>query len=128
MIVGMGNDLASIDRIERVLERQGLAFAERILTTNELARFGQFSKPRAKAAFLAKRFAAKEAASKALGTGIAEGVSFQHFEVNNNAKGAPELTLTEVALEKFNALGACRCHITLSDEREYAQAFVIYER
>jgi holo-[acyl-carrier protein] synthase len=78
-------------------------------------------------AWLAKRFAAKEAASKALGTGIGEGVSWKHIEVLNDALGAPTLSLSEAALARAHALQATRWHVSLSDERGCALAFVILE-
>ena len=80
-----------------------------------------------KSRFLAKRFAAKEAASKALGTGIAGGVTFQDFQVSNDSKGKPMLTLTSKAKEIAEQQGAMNYRLSLSDERHYAVATVIFE-
>ncbi|CAM2940648.1 holo-ACP synthase [Vibrio rarus] len=124
-IVGLGTDISEIERIEKALNRSGVAFAERILTETEMATFEQMKH---KAKFLAKRFAAKEAASKALGTGIANGVSFQDFTVTNDSRGKPELLLAGKALEISRQLGVTHVHLSISDERHYAVATVIVER
>ncbi len=124
MIVGVGSDLVHISRIEAVLERQGEAFARRILCPEELETFCQKNKARQKAAFLAKRFAAKEALSKALKTGIGK-VSWQHILVSNSPGGAPEISLSGQALTVFKALGGESIHLSLSDEQDMALAFVV---
>ncbi|GEA62452.1 holo-ACP synthase [Vibrio comitans] len=124
-IVGLGTDIAEIERVEKALNRTGVSFAERILTEVEMERFHQLT---SKAKFLAKRFAAKEAASKALGTGIAKGVSFQDFTISNDALGKPELLLSGKALEISQQLGVAHIHLSISDERHYAVATVILER
>ncbi|OUS02707.1 holo-ACP synthase [Gammaproteobacteria bacterium 54_18_T64] len=124
MIVGIGSDLVHISRIEAVLERRGEAFAKRILRPEELLSFTQKNTARSQAAFLAKRFAAKEAVSKALKTGIGE-VSWQHILVSNTASGAPEITLSDNALLACRALGAETIHLSLSDEQDMALAFVV---
>ncbi|GGA74792.1 holo-[acyl-carrier-protein] synthase [Neiella marina] len=123
-IIGLGNDLVEIDRIEQVLQRTPDRFAARVLTPNELRQFQQHKQP---ARFLAKRFAAKEAAAKAIGTGIAAGVTFQDFEVSNNAAGRPLLTLSGQALQLANAQAITNCWLSLSDERHYALATVVLE-
>ncbi|MFA0084138.1 holo-ACP synthase [Vibrio sp. 10N.286.49.C2] len=124
-ILGLGTDIAEIERIEKALNRSGDAFAKRILTTSEWETFHSLKQ---KGRFLAKRFAAKEAASKALGTGIAHGVSFQDFTIANDEHGKPTLTLTKKAAEIAASLGATSVHLTISDERHYAVATVIIER
>ncbi len=124
MIVGLGTDIAEIERIEKALNRSGDAFAQRILTENELQVFIQLKQ---RGRYLAKRFAAKEAASKALGTGIAHGVSFQDFEISNDDNGKPVLTLSGKALQIAQASAVQNLHITISDERHYAVATVILE-
>ena len=91
MVVNIGTDIVEIARMTDILERQSDSFAKRVLTSNELQRY-QASQN--KAAYLAKRFAAKEAIAKALGTGIGHGVSFQDMNIINNAKGAPEVVLS----------------------------------
>lgn len=125
MIVGIGTDIIEIERVQAMLDRHGDRLPQRILSALEMQRFGQVAQ---KVPWLAKRFAAKEAAAKALGTGIGEGVSWKHIEVVNDALGAPRLNLHEVALERAKALGADRFHLSLSDERAFAVAYVILER
>lgn len=123
MIVGIGTDIVAIARIQKALERNGEAFARRILTESELA---VFQARKSAIIYLASRFAAKEAAAKALGTGIGK-VSFQDLEIRSLKTGAPQLVFYGEALRLQRALGITRLHISLSDEREYAQAFVILE-
>ncbi|MEI8655275.1 MULTISPECIES: holo-ACP synthase [Vibrio] len=124
MIVGLGTDIAEIERIEKALNRSGDAFAQRILTESELEVFTNLKQ---KGRYLAKRFAAKEAASKALGTGIAHGVSFQDFEISNDENGKPVLTLSGKAQKIAQASSVRSVHLTISDERHYAVATVILE-
>ncbi len=124
MIIGLGTDIAEIERIEKALNRSGEAFAQRILTQQELETFNSLKQ---QGRFLAKRFAAKEAASKALGTGIAHGVSFQDFEISNDDNGKPVLILSGKALQIAQASAVQNLHITISDERHYAVATVILE-
>ncbi len=123
-ICGLGTDIAEIERVEKALARTGEPFARRILTEFEFARF---SETKQQAKFLAKRFAAKEAASKALGTGIAQGISFQDFNVSNDELGKPLMSLSGKALERAELLGAKHVHLSISDERHYAVATVILE-
>ncbi len=123
-IVGLGTDIAEIERIEKALNRSGEAFARRILSDKEWLVFSQLKQ---KGRFLAKRFAAKEAASKALGTGIAKGVTFHDFEVGNDELGKPVLSLTGKAKELADQMSVASTHITISDERHYAVATVIFE-
>ncbi|TDO96359.1 holo-ACP synthase [Marinomonas balearica] len=125
MIIGIGTDLVEIVRIRDSYERLGDRFARRILTEGEFERLKTFENKALAAAFLAKRFAAKEAAVKALGTGIGRGVSFQHFEVKNLESGQPVLTADKEISDRFDKPIAW--HLSLTDEREYAQAFVILE-
>ncbi|MCE7599544.1 holo-ACP synthase [Vibrio fluvialis] len=124
MIVGLGTDIAEIERIEKALARSGRAFAERILTPQELT---QFDGLKQQGRYLAKRFAAKEAASKALGTGIAHGVSFQDFAISNDDNGKPLLSLSGKAAELARRSQVASVHLTISDERHYAVATVILE-
>jgi holo-[acyl-carrier protein] synthase len=121
-IVGIGTDIVSIARIEKALERNS-EFAERVLTPAEMKEFAAAAKP---AAFVAKRFAAKEAAAKALGTGIGE-VSFQHIYIDHTPAGQPLLRLFDKADEQAGVLGARSFHISISDEREFAVAYVVLE-
>ncbi len=122
MIRGVGTDIVEIARIESSLERLGEAFANRILTSTEMTDFKRAALPNH---FLAKRFAAKEAMGKALGTGIGQGVSWQHMEVVHDALGAPAFRLTDRAAERLAELGASSHYLSISDERTYAVAFVV---
>ncbi|MCC5879228.1 MAG: holo-ACP synthase [Idiomarina sp.] len=119
-IVGIGTDIVSIRRIEQVLARNP-DFALRVLTPAELERYANHPKP---AAFLAKRWAAKEAAAKALGTGIGK-VSFQHILISNHDSGQPRLEFFAAAQEQASCLGACHFHLSISDEQDYAIAYVV---
>jgi len=132
MIIGLGVDLCDIRRIERTLERYGDRFARRCFT--EIER--QKANGRAhRAATYAKRFAAKEATAKALGTGLARGVWFQDIGVVNDAAGKPGVELKGAAAARLADLcarlapaGATpRVHLTLTDEYPYAQAQVLIE-
>ena len=124
-VIGIGTDIVEIERLTAMAEPVFMRLAERVLTPNELQRMASLKTP---AAFLAKRWAGKEAAAKALGTGIADGVSFQHIEITAHSSGKPELELSERALELAKALGANQWHISLSDERQYATAFVVLSK
>lgn len=123
MIKGIGTDLVLLSRIEAVLERQGERFAQRILTPAELARFRGHAQP---ARYLAKRYAAKEAILKALGTGLARGMSWQHMQIDNDQHGAPVVVLSGVALQRLEQGGGGRMLLSLSDEREQALAFALW--
>jgi holo-[acyl-carrier protein] synthase len=126
MIVGMGSDLVDVRRIERMIARYGERFLDRIFTTEERAR----SDGRARRAeSYAKRFAAKEACAKALGTGFRAGVFFRDLGVVNNRGGRPTMRLTGGAAERLARLMPAACEaqidITLTDEGQLAQAVVI---
>ena len=123
-IVGIGTDIVEISRLERQLQRSP-RLAERILTEHELRLFQDHPFP---ARYLAKRFAVKEAASKALGTGIGRGVSFQQFETRNDDFGRPLLTLSGKAQEISGTPAHTQVHVSISDEQHYAVATVIIER
>ena len=121
-VVGIGTDIVDIRRIEKMSTKMQINLAKRVLVASELSRYHEH--PQA-IAFLAKRWAAKEAAAKALGTGIADGVSFQHFIIHSLPTGQPKLELTAQALTFAQQLGANTWHISLSDEKHYASAFVV---
>ncbi|MGJ8679864.1 holo-ACP synthase [Paraglaciecola sp.] len=123
MIAGLGTDIVEISRIEKLLANSH-RLAERILTTAELTVFKQH---KFKARYLAKRFAAKEAAAKALGTGIANGVSFQDIEVENLSSGQPILKLSGKFAQICEQTSINRSFISISDEQHYATATVILE-
>lgn len=123
-IKGVGTDIVEISRIKRIFKKYPKGFAERILHRNELKVLRGHKSPKT---FLAKRFSAKEAVAKALGTGIAQGVAFQDIEISNNENGQPILTLHGKTLEIATALGVKNNFISLSDERSYAIAYVVLE-
>ncbi|MDF4856698.1 holo-ACP synthase, partial [Vibrio parahaemolyticus] len=108
----------------KALGRSGEPFARRILSEDEMAKFSQLKQ---QGRYLAKRFAAKEAASKALGTGIAQGVTFHDFTVSNDELGKPVLMLSGVAQKMAQTMGVNHVHLSISDERHYAVATVILE-
>lgn len=129
MIIGIGSDLCSIARIQASLDRFGARFEQRVFTEVELAKAAR--RPLNRAATLAKRFAAKEAFSKAVGTGFKRGVFMRDIGVVNAASGAPTLALTGGAKARLDALmppgHAPHIHLTLTDDHPWAQAFVIIE-
>lgn len=129
MIIGVGADLCNIERIQTSLTRYGARFEERIFTAGEQERAR--SRPFTAAGTYAKRFAAKEAFSKAIGTGFRGGVTMKDIEVVTDAAGAPTLTLTGGARARLAAMTPAghkpRIHLTLTDDHPWAQAFVIIE-
>ncbi|MGE6739036.1 holo-ACP synthase [Allorhizobium pseudoryzae] len=128
MIIGMGSDLIDIRRVEKSIERFGERFTHRCFTDIE-RRKSDGRKMRA--ASYAKRFAAKEACSKALGTGLAQGVFWKDMGVVNLPSGKPTMALTNGAAERLSALlpagHEAVIHLTITDEFPYAQAFVVIE-
>ena len=129
MIIGMGSDLCNIERIANSLERYGVRFENRVFTETEIAKARR--RPFTIAGTYAKRFAAKEAFSKAVGTGFKRGVFMKDIGVVNAPSGAPTLALTGGAalrLEEITPRGhEARIHLTLTDDHPWAQAFVIIE-
>jgi holo-[acyl-carrier protein] synthase len=127
VIVGIGNDICDIRRIEKSLERFGDRFVNRVFTDVEKGKAAR--RPFTRAGTLAKRFAAKEAFSKAVGTGFKRGVFMKDIGVVNLASGQPTLALTGGAKARLDALApeghAIDIHLTLTDEYPWAQAFVI---
>ncbi|MFP1724421.1 holo-ACP synthase [Lonsdalea quercina] len=123
-ILGLGTDIVEIARIEATVERSGDRLARRILSDAEWGIYREHQQP---IRFLAKRFAVKEAASKAFGTGIRQGLAFAQFEVFNNDLGKPCLRFLGRAAEFAQALGVRHVHVSLADERRYACATVIVE-
>ena len=127
MIIGMGSDLCSIERIQAALDRHGERFEQRCFTEIERAKAAR--RPFSRAGTYAKRFAAKEAFSKAVGTGFKRGVYMKDIGVVNAPSGAPTLRLTGGAKARLDALvpegHAIEVHLTLTDDHPWAQAFVI---
>ena len=124
MIYGVGTDVVEIERIRRAIERFGERFAQRILCPPELERFKNH---RLKANYLAKRFAAKEAFTKALGTGIHAPANWHGLWVSNLRSGKPVLEFTDALQAFLKRKGVTAAHVSLSDEKGVAFATVILE-
>jgi len=121
MIYGIGTDIVHINRMHENLDKYGDKFARRILTDSE---FSEFKDKTDKAAFLAKRFAAKEATAKAMGTGFSGGLSLHHIGVEHDDAGKPVLVFLDVAEKFLLEKKIKQTHLSLADERDYAVAFV----
>ena len=124
-MIGIGTDILEIQRLEQALTRSGEPFLKRILTPAELELASR--KGAAAIGFYAGRWAAKEAVSKMLGTGIGKDCSFQDISVLNEESGAPYIILSGAAKAKADALGITKIHISLSHEEHYCLAMVIGE-
>ncbi len=128
MIIGLGSDLVDIRRIEAVIAKHGERFLERVFTPTERAKAERRTE-RVRASTYAKRFAAKEAASKALGTGFRDGVFFRDLGVVNLRSGQPTLALTGGAAERLAAITppghTAQVALTMTDEYPYANAVVV---
>jgi holo-[acyl-carrier protein] synthase len=122
MALAIGTDIVEIKRIADVVERQGDKFVQRILCEPERQEYQRLNYD---VSYLAKRFAAKEAVAKALGTGIGRGVSFQEILIVKNASGAPGVELSGGALQAMMALKGQQMLLSLSDERHYALAYAM---
>lgn len=124
MVIGTGIDIIEISRIQDAIDRNGVLFLRRIFTPLEQ----EYCQARHLSAMhYAGRFAAKEAAFKALGTGWAGKIRWVDVEVESGAGGPPKLNLFGVAAERFSALGATKAHLSISHSRDYAVAMVIFE-
>jgi holo-[acyl-carrier protein] synthase len=124
MIFGIGTDIVEVTRIEASITQFGHDFAKRILADSEMA---SYEKSAIKARFLAKRFAAKEAFSKALGTGLRAPCTFQHIAVGHDDLGKPILQLADELQAFLTAKNVTKTHISISDEKNLAAAFVVLE-
>ena len=124
MILGIGTDIARVARFEAALSRRGERLAGRLLGELERERLNEQVRP---AAFLAKRFAAKEAFVKALGTGLRLGMRWTEIQVTNDALGRPALLLSGKAHDLAEAAGVRATHLSISDEDLLAVAFVVLE-
>ncbi len=128
MILGIGTDLANIERIEQTLARFGDRFRDRVFTPAEQAKA---DRRRDTAGTFAKRWAAKEACSKALGTGLRMGIAWKDMSVSNLATGQPQMHLTGWAAERLREMTPeghhALVHVTLTDDHPWAQAFVVIE-
>lgn len=126
-ISGIGVDIVDIRRITRSVSRFGSRLEKRILAGSELERIETTMPLQARAAYLARQFAAKEAVSKALGTGMRQGISFSQIQVLRRTSGAPYVVLTGAAEARARQSGIESVHISLSDERNYAMAYAVAE-
>ncbi len=125
MIVGVGTDIVDVERIAKVYNKQGEAFSKRLLSADELLELESQYYPER---FLAKRWALKEAVSKALGTGIAQGVCFKDMTIGHKPSGQPILLLAGRTLAKADSLGITDWSISVSDEKHHTVAFVVAEQ
>jgi len=125
VIAGIGTDLCDIGRVQRALDRFGDRFARKVLVEAEYERFRRHRKP---AAYLAKRFAAKEAFSKAMGTGIHFPVNWHNVSVENERSGRPVLRFSPPLARLLESRGITAAHVSLTDEIGMASAFVILEK
>lgn len=125
MIIGIGTDIVSCKRIQNSYEKFGESFLSHTLTEKEKAQMPKGKKHLPQ--WLAARFAVKEAAVKALGTGFSHGISALHIEVLREQGEAPYLTFLNKALEKTKSLGVKTSHVSYSHEKEFAIAYVILE-
>lgn len=121
MIYGIGTDLVRVARMQENLDRYGEKFARRILTDNE---FDEYRGHRQPAHFMARRFAAKEATAKAMGTGFSDGLSLRHIGVRHDGKGRPFIEYAGRGKEMCNELGISGSHLSIADDSDYAIAFV----
>jgi len=123
-VVGIGTDMVAVERIARMQDAHGERLAVRLLAPAELA---EYQDTESKAAFLARRFAAKEAAAKALGCGIGGRAGFHDLVVTHTPAGAPLLKLSGVARKTAAALEVTATHLSITDEQDHAMAFVVLE-
>jgi len=125
MIYGIGTDVVEVKRIKGAIERFGDAVAKKILNNAE---YSIYNKTKVKENFLAKRFAAKEAFAKALGTGFRGLVTLKSIEVTNNSLGKPSIKMTAGLQDLVDSLDIKSCYLSISDEKNIAVAFVVLER
>ena len=124
MILGIGTDIADCVRVGSIYAKHGHHFVKNILTPSELERMASFKDPKE---FIAGRWAAKEAFSKALGTGMCADCAFVEIEVLSDDRGKPFIRLFSATAETARRLGVGRIHVSISHEREMATAFVVLE-
>ncbi len=125
-VVGIGSDIVSINRIRRLWEKYPVKFSQRVLSVEERSKLEGTTKP---VAFIAKRFAAKEALAKALGIGFQpNGILLSEISVKNDALGCPYIECNGRALLELNKRVVTKIHLSMSDEQEYALAFIILSK
>ncbi|WP_168464482.1 holo-[acyl-carrier-protein] synthase [Wolbachia endosymbiont of Ctenocephalides felis wCfeT] len=120
MIYGIGTDIVYISRISKILQKYGEKFLKKIYTEQEIEISKKYSSQEMQARYFAKRFAAKEAFVKALGTGFSEGIVMKDIAIHSDAKGKPYITISKDLISKHYII-----HLSLSDDEDYAIAFVI---
>lgn len=125
MIYGIGTDIVSVARIEAAIARHGMAFPTRILTAQEFQEYTRQSRP---AQFLGKRFAAKEAVAKAIGSGLRHPVGWQQITVSHDDAGKPFFLFSSELASYLQQKGVGHHHLSMSDEHEMAVAFVVLEK
>lgn len=125
MIFGIGTDIVAYDRIERLHEKYGENFAGRVLSPDEMHELHSHPQP---ARLLMKRFAAKEALAKAAGSGLRHPLTMHNVSVTHDALGKPGFVFDGELTAHFAGLGVVRHHLSISDEREHAVAFVVLEK
>lgn len=125
MIVGTGLDIVEIQRVQKIYERFGDVFAKRILSRDE---YRDYEKSNFPVHFLARRFAAKEAVAKSLGTGFSKGLTLNMIGVGHDESGRPIIQLYDKAKEFASRMEVKNSWISISDERNYAAAFVVMEK
>ena len=124
-IFGIGTDIVAIERFKKILARHPTRICEKILSHQEITLFGASKQP---SHFLAKRWATKEAFVKALGTGFRDGILMTDCETQHDELGKPSLNIRGKSAKKMATLGIKHCHLSVSDENDYAIAFVILTR
>ncbi len=125
MIFGIGTDIVSYSRIRGLYEQYGERFAQRLLSETEMAGYSASADP---ARYLMKRFAAKEAFAKAMGTGLRGNVTLRSISVGHDELGKPLLAFDETLANHVERMGVTRHHLSLSDEKDVAVAFVVLEK
>jgi len=125
MIYGIGTDIVEVKRIKEALNKYGVALAKKILTSQELL---TYKKTEGKENFLAKRFAAKEAFAKAMGTGMRSPVNFKSIEIIHDSLGKPKIKTIPKLTLLVKSHNIKHCHLSISDEKNIAAAFVILEQ
>ena len=129
MIIGIGEDLVSISRIQRLLDEKGHSFLQKCFTLSEIEKGESIPLAKNRYAYFAKRFAAKEACLKAIGTGMRDGLSWHDMEISNDPLGRPIIGVSGGVRKKLEMLGSdeFQLHVTLTDEADLAKATVIIE-
>lgn len=120
MIYGVGTDIVYIPRILRILQKYGRKFLNKVYTKKEIEISKKYNSQEVRAKYFAKRFAAKEAFVKALGTGFSQGIIMKDIEIYSNIRGKPHLAITKDFISKDYKI-----HLSLSDDQDYATAFVV---